>query len=161
MNRHHRTVGLWIPLLILAGVADVLAAESSGSSAERDIEAALQRYTAAVKSGPVDAIVACYTEDADLLQPGMAPLHGRKAIRDFLAPLATQFAVESAEMASDSLQVFGDFAFQWGAYRQTAGPVGGKPGRYEGRFAAEWHREADGAWRMRRLMVQPVQSQAQ
>jgi len=161
MNLSRSTALLSIPVLSLLCAANAGATGAADAVAAKDIAATLHRYTAAVKAGPVDAIVACYTEDADLLQPGMAPLHGRQAIHDFLAPLATQFAVESAEMASDSLQVFGDSAFQWGTYRQAAGPVGAKPGHYEGRFAAQWQRDVDGTWRMRRLMVQPVQSQAQ
>jgi len=120
------------------------------------VEAAMRRYAEHLRTGPVAATVASFTATGQLLQPGMAPLQGREAIRGFLAPLADQFTVKSVEMATESLDVLGAVAYQWGTYRQEAGPKAGPFATYNGRYVAEWRHEADGQWRIERLMMQPV-----
>jgi len=149
-----------VPWLIAAALGlaacSCLAAPPPASDAARhDVEAAMQQYTALLKTGPVDAQVAFFTQDGELLQPGMAPLHGRDAIKAFLAPLVAAFEVQSATSTSDAVEVYGDAAYQWGTYTQHAGERG-KPGaEYTGRYVASWRREADGHWRIARFLVQP------
>jgi uncharacterized protein (TIGR02246 family) len=142
--------------LVLSAVRPAGAAPPvSEATARHEVEAALQHYTALLRTGPVDAQVALFTQDGELLEPGMAPLHGREAIKAFLTPLVAAFDVESATATSDTVEVFGNAAYQWGTYSQRAGEKG-KPGAdYHGRYVASWHREADGQWRISRFLVQP------
>jgi uncharacterized protein (TIGR02246 family) len=133
-------------------------ADSAPPAAEKprqEVEAAMQRYTALLHTGPVDAQVALFTPDGELLEPGMAPLHGREAIQAFLEPLVKAFDVESATSASDNVEVFGNTAYQWGTYSQRAGEKGKPAADFHGRYVASWHREADGQWRIARFLVQP------
>jgi uncharacterized protein (TIGR02246 family) len=51
------------------------------------LQAAAARWAAAFNRGDVDAIVAMYTDDAQLLPEGSEALVGRKAIRDFFEKL--------------------------------------------------------------------------
>ncbi|HEX3526402.1 MAG TPA: SgcJ/EcaC family oxidoreductase [Thermoanaerobaculia bacterium] len=134
------------------------AVPAATNAARRDVESAMQQYTTLLRTGPVDAQVALFTQDGELLEPGMAPLHGRDAIKAFLAPIAAKYEVQSAASTSDSVEVFGDAAYQWGTYTQQAGERG-KPGAdYTGRYVASWRREADGHWRISRFLVQPFPS---
>ena len=122
------------------------------------VEAATQRYAALIRGAPVDSVLTAYTENGELEIPGVGALKGRKAIRDFLAPLAAAVSVSATEMQSDSLAVSGNVAQSSGRYRQVAGPKGGPAAEYRGAFHATWAREADGQWRISRLVMQPMKS---
>jgi uncharacterized protein (TIGR02246 family) len=119
-----------------------------------DIIAAMHRYDDALL-GPVDAAVAMYAPDGELLLPGMNALHGPDAIRAFLAPLASAVKVESVTTTVDAVEIYGDTAYAWGAYDQKVTPTGKATAKYHGRIITEWHREANGRWMVRRIMVQP------
>jgi len=142
-------------MLLLAACTCHVATPAASDAARRDVESAMQLYTTLLRTGPVDAQVALFTQDGELLEPGMAPLHGRDAIKAFLAPIVAKYEVQSAASTSDAVEVFGDAAYQWGTYTQQAGERG-KPGaEYTGRYVASWRREADGHWRIARFLVQP------
>ena len=114
----------------------------------------MQRYDAALR-GPVDGVVAMYTEDGELLLPGMAAIHGQRALHDFLAPLVSMGKVESVTTTVDDVEANGDHALLWGHYLQVASDPQGKRAEYKGRIVVEWQRGRDGAWRLKRTMVQP------
>ena len=138
-----RAIGL--PASALEGDLDRLYAEQ------------LLRY---VRESSLDAAVILaqdepYTENGELEIPGVGTLKGRKAIRDFLGPLASAVSVSATEMRSDSIAVTGNVARSTGHYRQVAGPKGGPPAEYRGAFHATWAREADGQWRISRLVMEP------
>jgi len=118
----------------------------------------MQQYTTLLRTGPVDAQVAMFTPDGELLEPGMAPLHGRDAIKAFLVPIVAKYEVQSAASMSDAVEVFGDTAYQWGTYAQQAGERGQPGADFTGRYVASWHHEADGHWRIARFLVQPFPS---
>jgi uncharacterized protein (TIGR02246 family) len=130
-------------------------AQPDGDAARRDVQAAMQKYTDLFKTGPVDAVVACYAPDGELLEPGMAALHGRDAIKAFLTPLFAAVEVQAVEMTTDSIEVHDSAAYQWGTYSQRAAEHGKPAAAHHGRYVAAWRREADGQWRIARLMVQP------
>ncbi|HVC19786.1 MAG TPA: DUF4440 domain-containing protein [Vicinamibacterales bacterium] len=147
-------------LLACAGVAGAPrpARADDQTAARQAIQAAMQRYAELGRTGPVAATVAMFTADGELLEPGMPPIQGRPAIQSFLAPLAAKFTVESEVMTTDALDIYGSAAYQWGTYQQTAGPIGQPGDTYAGRYVAEWRHEPGGQWRLRRLMMQPVQA---
>jgi uncharacterized protein (TIGR02246 family) len=119
-----------------------------------DIIAAMHRYDEALL-GPVEATVAMYAPNGELLLPGMAALHGPEAIRAFLAPLAAAVKVESVTTTVDAVEVHGNTAYAWGAYDQKVTPTGKATAEYKGRIITEWQRQPDGRWMVRRIMVQP------
>jgi len=122
------------------------------------VEAATQRYAALIRGAPVDSMLTAYTENGELEIPGVGTLKGRKTIRDFLAPLTAAVSVSATEMRSDSIAVTGNTARSTGHYRQVAGPKGGPAAEYRGAFHATWAREADGQWRISRLVMEPMKS---
>ena len=122
------------------------------------VEAATQRYAGLIRGAPVDSVLTAYAENGELEIPGVGTLKGRKAIRDFLAPLSVAVSVSATEMQSDSITVAGNTARSSGHYRQVAGPKGGPAAEYRGAFHATWTREADGQWRISRLVMAPTKS---
>ena len=125
------------------------------AAARRDVEAAMQQYTTLLRTGPPEAVAALFTADGALLEPGMAPLKGPEAIRAFLAPIFTAFEVQTASTETETIEVFGRTAYQWGTYSQKVASKGKPASDYHGRYVASWHREADGRWRLARMLVQP------
>ena len=146
----------WIGgVMVAAACASV---RSPGADERARVEAATQRYATLIRGAPVDSVLAAYTENGELEIPGVGTLKGRKAIRDFLAPLTAVVSVSSTEMRSDSIAVSGNVARSTGHYRQVAGPKGGPTAEYRGAFHATWAREADGQWRISRLVMEPMKS---
>jgi len=141
--------------MVAAACASV---RSPGVDERARVEAATQRYAALIRGAPVDSVLTAYTENGELEIPGVGTLKGRKAIRDFLAPLTAVVSVSATEMQSDSVAVSGNVARSSGRYRQVAGPKGGPAAEYRGAFHATWAREADGQWRISRLVMQPSKS---
>ena len=147
---------VWIGGVVVA--AACASVRSPGVDERARVEAATQRYAALIGGAPVDSVLTAYTENGELEIPGVGALKGRKAIRDFLTPLAAAVSVSATEMQSDSIAVSGNVAQSSGRYRQVAGPKGGPAAEYRGAFHATWAREADGQWRISRLVMQPMKS---
>jgi len=126
-----------------------------GADARREVEAAMQQYTVLLRTGPAEATAGLFTADGELLEPGLAAIHGREAIRAFLAPVFAAVNVESASTESEAVEVYGDAAYQWGTYRQRVAEKGKAANDYHGRYVASWRRETDGRWRLAKMLVQP------
>ena len=156
MSRPGFRRAVWIGGVVVA--AACASVRSPAVDERARVEAATQRYAALIRGAPVDSVLTAYTENGELEIPGVGALKGRKAIRDFLAPLAAAVSVSATEMQSDSIAVSGNVARSSGRYRQVAGPKGGPAAEYRGAFHATWAREADGQWRISRLVMQPMKS---
>jgi len=156
MSRPGFRRAVWIGGVVVA--AACASVRSPGVDERARVEAATQRYAALIGGAPVDSVLTAYTENGELEIPGVGALKGRKAIRDFLTPLAAAVSVSATEMQSDSIAVSGNVAQSSGRYRQVAGPKGGPAAEYRGAFHATWAREADGQWRISRLVMQPMKS---
>jgi ketosteroid isomerase-like protein len=149
--------GRWSRTLagVLACVMASAVCPGCGQRPVAGVEAALGAYAHKVTSMDAPAIASMFAPDGELLEPGIQALKGRAAIQRFLASL-TGFPVESARMLAESTQVWDHAAFQRSAYSQRVA-IGDKPAtEYSGRFALQWSSDASGAWRIRRLMMQPV-----
>jgi len=156
MSRPGFRQAVWIGGVVVA--AACASVRSPGVDESARVEAATQRYAALIGGAPVDSVLTAYTENGELEIPGVGALKGRKAIRAFLAPLAAAVSLSATEMQSDSIAVSGNVAQSSGRYRQVAGPKGGPAAEYRGAFHATWAREADGQWRISRLVMQPMKS---
>jgi uncharacterized protein (TIGR02246 family) len=156
MSRPGFRRAVWIGGVVVA--AACASVRSPAVDERARVEAATQRYAALIRGAPVDSVLTAYTENGELEIPGVGALKGRKAIRDFLTPLAAAVSVSATEMQSDSIAVSGNVAQSSGRYRQVAGPKGGPAAEYRGAFHATWAREADGQWRISRLVMQPMKS---
>jgi uncharacterized protein (TIGR02246 family) len=146
-------------LVILAAVGLVARSAPTATADAAAVNSALQEYVRNLKVMDAGALAASFTNDGELLEPGMKPLCGPSAIRAFLSSFAG-VRVENPAMKAESTQVCGSLALQWGTYSQTVVVKGKAPAQFSGRFAAEWRKQATGKWLLYRLMMQPVQQQA-
>jgi uncharacterized protein (TIGR02246 family) len=122
--------------------------------ARSEVESAMQDYARLQAVADSDGLAASYTQDGELLEPGMEALSGREAIKKFLASFG-DVRIEWASMTSGAIDVWGDAAVQRGSYAQRV-TLPGKPAEeHRGRYVAQWSRQASGKWLIRRLMMQP------
>jgi uncharacterized protein (TIGR02246 family) len=126
------------------------------SSAE--VQSLFDRLMAADNGGDVDAIVACYAEDAVLLPPGGASHQGAENIRARYESLLSQNRLE-VRMDVESIEVEGSLAFSRGFTRGRRVPKDGSPPReIADRYLMVLRRESNGGWRIATLMWGPVTS---
>jgi ketosteroid isomerase-like protein len=149
---HRRALA--IATLALAACAPTARAPSAADRAA--VTAAFDHYIAMLKFVNSDSVAAMYADNAELYQPNMAPLVGRAAIRGFLAPFDGHAHVDSASGTITALDLHGDVAVIWATYHQVARIDTGTANTFDGRFVSQWERSADGRWRIRRFLTQPV-----
>ena len=161
MGRPNFRQAVWIGgVMVAAACASV---RSPGVDESARVEAATQHYAALVRGAPVDSVLTAYTENGELEIPGVGTLKGRKAIRDFLAPLAAAVSVSATEMRSDSIAVTGHTARSHGRYRQVAGPKGGPAGNIAVHFTrrglvkrTDTGESRGSSWSPRRPVIRPL-----
>ena len=118
-----------------------------------EVEAALQRYSRAVRAMDVEAIVAFYAADGELADPGEPVHRGPADIRAFFS-MFKSVRFEVNDNVTESVFVLGDTAKQNGTYRQRA-VVAGEAVEVSGRFTADWVRQPDGGWLLKRMATEP------
>ena len=131
------------------GDADRLASQARG-----EVRAALARYSDRVARMDSRGIAAMYTPDGELSEPGQPVTQGRDSIRVFLESFVG-FRVEENAMSSDTIVVKGTRLVQSGRFTQRVRMPDGTEVRPRGSFTAEWVRESDGQWRIRRMHSVP------
>jgi uncharacterized protein (TIGR02246 family) len=156
MSQRISIVAVLFSLLVLA---PAVRGEEPAAGREA-VEQAMRGYAATLKEANPEAVAGWYTKEGELLLPGLAPLRGPEAIRAFLVPLVSATEVESVTVTIGLADVHGDSADLWGTYHQVAGEKGKPKQAYDGRYAALWRHEPGGAWRLVRLMMQPVPAEA-
>lgn len=126
--------------------SDAERAGAAIAAANAELDRALIRATP-------EAAAALFTTDAVLGESGMADVVGREAIAEFLARGDQLRAVTFHAVHRDDLIVIGDRAIEFAWFEETKLPHGGVPIQERGRIATDWRREADGAWRIARLVI--------
>ena len=111
---------------------------------ERDAE-----WAAAVSEGrDIERILSYWTEDAVVLPPGLAPVIGKAALRQYvLASLQIpgfQIRWTSADVTFSPDR---NLAYMFSQNAVTMNGPDGTPATTKGRAVTIWRREADGEWR--------------
>jgi ketosteroid isomerase-like protein len=136
--------------------------ETEMSSQTGAIDASLQRYIEAVRTGDVDTIVSMYCEDAVLMPPNDTSLYGRAELKEWHEDYFRHFRVATLSETENEVVYFDKCAVQRWAYMVVIMPInGGERIRDDGRFLIVWKQEADGVWRMSQTMfnsIRPVGS---
>ena len=111
---------------------------------ERDAE-----WAALASSGrDVDLIISYWTDDARVYPPGMPPVIGRAALREYVAAALAipgfriTWTTTEAMLSPDGRQ-----ACLLSTNRVTLPDAAGTPVTTEGRAITVWRREPDGEWR--------------
>jgi len=102
-----------------------------------------------------DAVKAAsyFTESAILGESGLDDVVGRAAIEAFLAEANTRRRVEFHRLVREELIPLGDRAIELARFDEIKRRPGADPVRERGRTVTFWRREADGEWRIERLVV--------
>jgi uncharacterized protein (TIGR02246 family) len=111
------------------------------ADARRAIEAAVRRYVAASNEGDADALTELYTEDAVLLPPEHAPIHGRAAIGEFWR----QGTDSGLAVRTLRVEVEGSLGYLVGQY--SLPPTAGEPAD-SGKYVMCLRRQRDGSWKL-------------
>lgn len=121
-----------------------VAAPAQPGDARAAIEAQNRAFIAAFGRGDANAVAALYTENAQVIAPGSAPVSGRAAIGEFwqgsIASGIREVALETIDVESD-----GALAAETGAARL----VGGDGSVTAARYVVVW-KNVDGQWMLHR-----------
>ena len=91
------------------------------------------------------------------MEAGKPDVIGREAIRKHLAGIFATSKVTDADIKPGQTDVCGDRVYQFGTYSRTLESTG-KPTNFStGRFFCIWDRQADGSWKLSRLMFSTTQ----
>jgi uncharacterized protein (TIGR02246 family) len=110
-----------------------------------EIQAANDRFMAAVRAGDQERFVRLYTNDAVLLLPGRDALVGHAGAQAFFESLKAR-AVREVRLTTLEVEGFGDTAWERGR-SEVIGPDGTPIGK--GKYMVIWKRTSEG-WKLHR-----------
>jgi uncharacterized protein (TIGR02246 family) len=117
-----------------------------------EIDALIEAVTQADMRGDIDGLLASYTDDVVSMPPDLPAIAGKEALRAYYEEAYSQLSIEALEMTSEETRVSGDWAFSRGQFTQTVLPNDGEPFDVAGKYLFIFHREADGSWKIARLI---------
>ena len=149
------------------GLLSLKALRPMCASAAGDDRAAIEKLhqqdVSATLAKDPKALADLFTEDAVLLQPGQAPVVGKKAI--FAENLQDQTAHPDAKVLSykpeiKDLQIHGDFAFEWDTFEASyKDSANGEAKTFRAKALRILQRQPDGSWRFSRVMWNMAEGQ--
>lgn len=129
--------------------------DSVAKTGIRELE---QKDIAASKKNDVDALVTLWTDDGVLLQPGIAPIVGKDAIRKLLEQQRQTARVETISYEENwkEVRITGAYAFEWGQIGSTLKLPNGKDVRQSVNAIRVLAKQSDGSWRVARVAITPA-----
>ncbi len=118
---------------------------NSNSNIRREIEAAVQRFVALANAGDLEAFAALYTEDAQIMMPGMAAVTGRHGAVVFAERIRSRRPARLA-LVTHEVEGTGEQAWERGTSEWVM-PDGQATNR--GKYIVIWKHTADG-WKLHR-----------
>lgn len=112
------------------------------------IRAASGAWSQAYVAKDLDKSSAVYTDDAIVMSPKAAPVHGKDTIRKGLAQMfaipgpGLSFQTTSVEVARS-----GDIAYETGTYDFVTTTKNGKTNDEKGKYVVVWKKQSDGSWK--------------
>ena len=114
------------------------------------IEGTLVQFGAAMKRTDARAIASMFTEDGEYIRVATKGFPtGRTAIQEVFAARFTAARFIDVAIATVSVQVEGDTAYETGTNRLTVQAGDAPPVTRTGRYLTVWKRQPDGVWRIR------------
>src|SRR5262245_41536590 len=94
----------------------------------------------------VEAILAYWTDDAIVFGPGLQPISGKAALREYVKS-SLNIPGFKISWRSTEVQLSGDLAYLLGNNEVTLSGPDGMPVTIQGRAVTIWRRDSDGEWR--------------
>jgi uncharacterized protein (TIGR02246 family) len=116
------------------------------------IHALIEEVKQADMSGDIEGLMARCTDDVVSMPPGLPAIVGQDDLRAYYEAAYSQLSIEALEMTPEETHVAGDWAFSRGKFEETVVPSEGEPFDVVGKFLFIFHREADGSWKVARLI---------
>ena len=135
--------------------ADQPEAASSGPDETADLDAIralMEQVKHADMSGDIESLLAHYTDDVVSMPPDLPVLVGKDALRAYYERAFSQLSIEALEMTPEETHLAGDWAFSRGKFEETVVPTEGDSFDVVGKYLFIFHREADGSWKVARLI---------
>ena len=127
----------------------VITLASCTNSLNKNVKAAMQQYDNYILHVDAKGIASMFTSDGELAGPNGLTVRSRDSIENFLNQFKG-FKVEEQKSSTDSIQRFGDTAFQYGKYYQRA-VVNNTKAEVHGMFQANWVIQPDGKLLLKRM----------
>jgi uncharacterized protein (TIGR02246 family) len=161
MPRPHLAIAA-VPLVMLAActptklppAADTTSATVSAPAASdrdavrRQIEAADSQMAVAMGKGDTVGMYAAYADDAVMMMPGSAAMHGRAEMTKAMNVMMAQMTLKDPKFHIEDVLVGGDLAVETGTYEWTVQPKKGKAFPDKGKYITIWQRQGDGSWKI-------------
>jgi ketosteroid isomerase-like protein len=122
-------------------------------AASAAIAAACRALDEALMASDAHRAASHFTADAILGESGLDDVVGREAILDFLVRGDAVRTVTHHRLHRKELLVFGELAVEYGWFDETKRRAGQPPIHERGRTMTLWRRDADGEWRIHRLVI--------
>jgi uncharacterized protein (TIGR02246 family) len=142
-------------LVAIAQIAITVSLAAQGKDLEADKEAIgaiLKEAVAAHRAGDAQRWAAIFTSDAVMMPANRPTISGREALLRYARELFTKFT-SRPEIKPVEIEVSGDWAFGRTAVTGTMTPKdGGAPLELDWKEIAIYRRQADGSWKVARLI---------
>jgi uncharacterized protein (TIGR02246 family) len=122
---------------------------------ESQVVASLERYRTLALAADADRVADLFTDQGELSNAGEPPHRGPEQIRSFLKGLGA-YQVRQYDLHATTTQVDGGAATEHGTYAQIVVTLAGNTVETAGDFDAEWVRQPDGRWLLRRMHTIPA-----
>lgn len=141
-------------LLVLLAACTQTASKAAPDTAadEEAIRAIMKEATAAHRAGDAQRWAALFASDAVVMPANQASLEGQEAVARMGQEMFQTFT-STAQVEPVELEVAGDWAFARTKLTGTLAPkAGGTPVQLDGKEIAIFRRQADGTWKVARLI---------
>ena len=117
---------------------------------QAQVVASLARYRQLIIAIDADRVADMFTPDGELSHDAQAPITGPGRIQAFLKGYA-DYKIQAYELRALATETNDGLASQQGTYSQTVALPSGAVAQVAGQFDANWARQADGRWLLKRL----------
>jgi uncharacterized protein (TIGR02246 family) len=128
---------------------------SSSVAARAGVRKSLEAYRTALLAGDPKGMAALTTDDVVVVEFGQPDIRGRAGVEAFATNVFKKLKIVQMELVTDELTVRDSVASELGREIETVQEAGKAPVHQVGVYLINWKREADGVWRIQRVMEHP------
>ncbi|MDX1701158.1 MAG: DUF4440 domain-containing protein [Melioribacteraceae bacterium] len=109
-----------------------------------------QKFMTSIMEDNLEGYLSCYTDDAIVMLPFMAPIKGKYALTaHWHNNMSRGGLVESADVTTLDIWSSGDLIYERGSYQITFKKHEGKPRVVYGSYFSIWQKQKDGSYKMK------------